>query len=218
MRWYLNLNKSEVRRWRDLADAFLTHYQHNADLAPDKSALRILTPNKGEKFRAFAQRWRNVAAQIFPPLNEKELIDEFMALGFLDDKIKTTCALASTFTQLVTAGLRIETSQGNVFKTPEDMLKGKKKEIHNIGGENSFNQSIYRVPGQNNKPRQQYHHQQPNPNNQQYQQHRQQTYQATQTYQQQLNHQPQQSQAQNFRQSRIQNPLPIRNQNCSSSM
>jgi hypothetical protein len=117
MRWYLNLNKNEIRSWRDLADVFLTHYQHNTDLAPDKSSLRVLTPEKNEKFRAFAQRWRNLAAQIIPPLTEKELIDEFMTLGCLDNKIKMACALASTFSQLVTAGLRIEVSQGNVFKT-----------------------------------------------------------------------------------------------------
>ena len=97
IRWYLNLNKNEIKSWRDLANAFLNHYQHNIDLAPNKSSLKALTPNKNEKFHSFAQRWRNLAAQVTPPMTEKELIDEFMTLSCLDDKMKTKCAIASKF-------------------------------------------------------------------------------------------------------------------------
>jgi len=195
MRWYLNLNKHEIKSWEDLIDAFLTHYQHNMDLAPDKSSLRVLTPNKNENFRAFAQRWRNLAAQINPPMTEKELIDEFMNLKCLDNKIKTGCATALTFSNLVTAGIRVETSQGNVFKSLEENSKSKKKEeIYNIGGENSFNQSLYRAPGQHNKSKQQ--------NNQyQYRQPNHQQQQSAQTYQT-PRQQPQQQRV-------VREPLPV---------
>ena len=147
MRWYLNLNKHEIKTWEDMIDSFLMHYQHNADLAPDKSSLRVLTPSKNERFRAFAQRWRNLAAQIIPPMTENELVDEFMTLTCLANNIKTACATSLTFSQLVKAEFRVEASQGDVFKS-EDNSKGKKmeKEVHNISGQNSFNQSIYRAP------------------------------------------------------------------------
>ena len=80
-----------------------------------------------------------------------------MNLRCLDDMIKTRCDTALTFSNLVTTGIRVETSQSNIFKSPEESPKGKKKEkeVHNIGGENSFNQSLYRVPGQYNKSTQQ---------------------------------------------------------------
>ena len=110
MRWYLNMNKHEIRTWEDMIDSFLAHYQHNADLAPDKSSLRVLTPNKNEKFRTFAQRWRNLAAQIIPPMTESELVDEFMTLTCLANNIKTACATSLTFSQLVKAGFRVEAS------------------------------------------------------------------------------------------------------------
>ena len=186
-----------------MIDSFLAHYQHNADLAPDKSSLRDLTLNKNEKFCMFAQRWRNLAAQITPPMNKSELVDEFMALTCLANNIKTACATLLTFSQLVKAGVRVEASQGNVFKPFEENSKGKKeeKEVHKISEKNSFDQSIYRAPGQHNKPRQsnnQYqHHQQRN--SQQHQQPQPPLYQ-----QQQQSQQPQPSQQQVYR-----NPLPF---------
>ena len=139
MRWYLNLNKHEIRTWEDMIDSFLAHYQHNADLAPDKSSLRVLTPNKNVKFRMFAQRWRNLVAQITPPMTESELVDEFMSLTCLANNIKTACATSLTFSQLVKAGFMVEVSQGDVFKPSKENSKGK-KEVHNIGGQNPLDQ------------------------------------------------------------------------------
>ena len=97
-------------RSRLMIDSFLMHYQHNADLAPDKSSLRVLTPSKNENFRSFAQRWRNLAAQIIPPMTENKLVDEFMTLTCLANNIKTTYATLLTFSQLVKAGFRVEAS------------------------------------------------------------------------------------------------------------
>ena len=59
IKWYLNLDKKEVRTWNDLAIAFLKQYKHNVDFAPDKSSLKKLTINKNEDFGSFALRWRN---------------------------------------------------------------------------------------------------------------------------------------------------------------
>ncbi|CAI0462087.1 unnamed protein product [Linum tenue] len=35
-RWYMQLESSKVKRWQDLADAFMKHYKHNQDFAPDR--------------------------------------------------------------------------------------------------------------------------------------------------------------------------------------
>ena len=107
--------------------------------------------------------------------------------------------------QLVKAGFRVEASQGDVFKPSEENSKGK-KEVHNIGGQNPLDQSIYRAPGKYNMANNQHqYHQQQN-----YHQHQQP--QPT-VYQQQYNRQqqPQQSQPQpQPRQQRVyRDPLPF---------
>jgi hypothetical protein len=63
IRWYLNLDKKEIKTWHDLANAFVRHYnKHNIGCAPDKSSLKKMKMNKNEYFRTFALRWRNQAA------------------------------------------------------------------------------------------------------------------------------------------------------------
>ena len=56
IRWYLNLDKKEIKTWHDLANAFVRHYKHNIGCAPDKSSLRKLKMSKDEDFRTFALR------------------------------------------------------------------------------------------------------------------------------------------------------------------
>ena len=95
--WYLNLDKEEIKTWHDLANAFVRHYKHNIDCAPDKSSLKKLKMGKDEDFRTFALRWRNQAAQVEPPMSEKDLIDAFMEIEDLNKQYKVACATARTF-------------------------------------------------------------------------------------------------------------------------
>jgi hypothetical protein len=46
-------------------------------MAPDRDELRALSQKKKESFKEYAQRWRELAAQIRPPLEEKELTKLF---------------------------------------------------------------------------------------------------------------------------------------------
>lgn len=39
LEWYMQLEKGRVQFWRNLAEAFLRHYQYNTDLAPNCSYL-----------------------------------------------------------------------------------------------------------------------------------------------------------------------------------
>ncbi|RDY06351.1 hypothetical protein CR513_09669, partial [Mucuna pruriens] len=39
LNWYVNLEKGQVRTWRDLAEAFVRQYIYNKDMAPDRSRL-----------------------------------------------------------------------------------------------------------------------------------------------------------------------------------
>ena len=149
IRWYLNLDKKEIKSWHDLANAFVRHYKHNIGCAPDKSSLKKLKMNKGEDFRTFALRWRNQAAQVEPPMSEKDLIDAFMDIEDLNRQYKVACATATDFSHLLSTGSRIEAA----LKSSPDTSEGSRKKreggiqhVANATGSAQFTNSPYKAP------------------------------------------------------------------------
>ncbi|XP_052881224.1 uncharacterized protein LOC128289417 [Gossypium arboreum] len=63
-KWYNQLSRSKIKSWKDLAQAF--------DMTPDRITLQNMEKKSNESFRQYAQRWREVAIQVQPPLLEKE--------------------------------------------------------------------------------------------------------------------------------------------------
>ncbi|RDX93921.1 hypothetical protein CR513_23758, partial [Mucuna pruriens] len=108
LRWYVGLDNGHIKTWRDLADAFLRQYKYNEDMAPDRSRLQNLSKADAEGFKDYAQRWRELAAQVQPPLSEREMASMFidtLPSPFYD---KVVGSVASNFTDLVIIGERIE--------------------------------------------------------------------------------------------------------------
>ncbi|RDX86859.1 hypothetical protein CR513_31754, partial [Mucuna pruriens] len=108
LRWYVNLEKGRVKTWRDLAEAFIHQYKYNEAMPPDCSWLQNMTKANSEGFKDYAQRWRELAAQVQPPLTEKEMVTTFLDTLpplFYD---KAVGSVASNFADLVTIGARIE--------------------------------------------------------------------------------------------------------------
>ncbi|KAK5839642.1 hypothetical protein PVK06_008458 [Gossypium arboreum] len=71
-KWYNKLNRAKINSWKDLARAFMKQYGHVTDMAPDRITLQNMEKKQSESFRQYAQRWREVATQVQPPLLEKE--------------------------------------------------------------------------------------------------------------------------------------------------
>ncbi|RDX77560.1 hypothetical protein CR513_42303, partial [Mucuna pruriens] len=108
LRWYVGLDNGHIKTWRDLADAFLRQYKYNEDMAPDRSRLQNLSKTDAEGFKDYAQRWRELAAQVQPPLSEREMASMFidtLPSPFYD---KVVGSVASNFADLVVIGERIE--------------------------------------------------------------------------------------------------------------
>ncbi|RDX69128.1 hypothetical protein CR513_51795, partial [Mucuna pruriens] len=108
LRWYVGLDSGHIKTWRDLADAFLRQYKYNEDMAPDRSRLQNLSKTDAEGFKDYAQRWRELAAQVQPPLSEREMASMFidtLPSPFYD---KVVGSVASNFADLVVIGERIE--------------------------------------------------------------------------------------------------------------
>ena len=72
--WYMRLDSVRIRSWRDLVEAFLKQYKFNMEIAPDRTSLMSMEKRSQESVRAYAQRWRDEAMHVQPPLIETEMV------------------------------------------------------------------------------------------------------------------------------------------------
>ena len=75
--WYMRLDNTKIQKWKDLVDAFVKQYKYNMDIAPDRISLSNLEKRDKESIREYAQRWKDLAAQIYPLLLDKEMVNLF---------------------------------------------------------------------------------------------------------------------------------------------
>jgi len=75
--WYMRLDNTKVKKWKDLVGAFMRQYKFNIDVGPDRLSLQAMEKNNKESIREYARRWSEVAAQVNPSMLEKEMISYF---------------------------------------------------------------------------------------------------------------------------------------------
>jgi len=54
--------------------AVIRQYQYNSDMALDRMQLQNMGKKGHESFKEYAQRWRDLAAQVAPPMTERVTI------------------------------------------------------------------------------------------------------------------------------------------------
>ncbi|XP_058784259.1 uncharacterized protein LOC131659032 [Vicia villosa] len=59
LEWYMQLERTNIRSWGELADAFLKHYHYNTAMAPSRAQLQNMAQKPEESFKEYAQRWRS---------------------------------------------------------------------------------------------------------------------------------------------------------------
>jgi len=69
---YVRLEKTSS--WREMANSFLEYYRFNTEIAPNHTVLQRIEKKSGKSFRAYAQKWRELAAQVLPPMMKEEMI------------------------------------------------------------------------------------------------------------------------------------------------
>lgn len=108
LKWYMSLNKANIKTFSDLCEAFNRQYKYNVDMAPDRDQLRAMAQKDNETFKEYAERWRGVAAQISPPLEEKEMTKIFLKTldTFYYDRMVSNAF--HDFSDLVDTGMHIE--------------------------------------------------------------------------------------------------------------
>ncbi|RDY04089.1 hypothetical protein CR513_12235, partial [Mucuna pruriens] len=135
--WYVNLESGRVKTWRDLAEAFVRQYKYNEDMTSDRSRLQYLSKADSEGFKNYAQRWRELAAQVQPPLSEKEMVTMFIDTLPSPFYGKVMGSVAINFADLVSIGEMIESSikRGKFAQTSTNTSFSKKARYEKKKGE-----------------------------------------------------------------------------------
>ena len=74
----MSLDKVNIHTLNDLGEAFIRQYKYNMDMAPGRDQLRAMVQKDRESFKEYAQTWREVAAQVIPPMEENEMTKIFL--------------------------------------------------------------------------------------------------------------------------------------------
>ena len=146
-RWYIQLDNAHIHVWKDLADVFLKQYKHNIDMAPDRLDLQQMEKKSSESFKEYTQQWRDMAAQVQPPLIDKEMTSIFMNTLRAPFYDRMSGNASTNFSNIIVIGERIEygikheklaeatTEYGG--KEKGTISKKKEGEVHAIGFPNS---------------------------------------------------------------------------------
>ena len=78
LEWFYPLEGTNIHTWEDLAAAFYKQFKYHANLAPTSVQLQSMTMGSNEGFKEYAQKWRDLAGIVKPPLSDRELVDMFM--------------------------------------------------------------------------------------------------------------------------------------------
>ncbi|XP_052874521.1 uncharacterized protein LOC108455159 [Gossypium arboreum] len=162
-KWYNQLSRAQVKSWKDLAQAFMKQYGHVTDVAPDRITLQNMEKRPGESFRKYAERWREVATQVQPPLLEKEttmLFINTLKAPFINHMLGSA---TKSFADIVMSDEMIENAIrcGKIEireSTKRSASKKKENEVNNVSSGYSkpvtVSQSRTVVTGQQASPRQ----------------------------------------------------------------
>lgn len=107
-KWYLSLGHSHIQCFQDLSNAFIKHYKYNMDMVPDRRKLHNMFQKGNESFKKYAQQWRELASQVYPPLVVKELDDLFMDMVQPTFYDKMMGSVLPGFSDLIGVGMRTE--------------------------------------------------------------------------------------------------------------
>jgi hypothetical protein len=138
LNWYMRLDNTKIRKWKHLVDAFVKQYKYNMDIAPDRTSLSNLKKRDKESIREYAQRWRDLAAQIHPPLLDKEIVTLFantLKAPYYEHVMDSS---AQKFIDVVAVAEHIEqgvkSGKIHVLTVAKKGFEGKRKEVDHIEG------------------------------------------------------------------------------------
>jgi len=123
--WYMRLDRKVVKCWRDMVQAFKDHYRYIMDNAPTRNVVQALRMKPNETFREYANRWRQLASEVEPPLSNTEMSRYFVRT--LPDPFHNLMIALSTkdFSKVIRIGEQIdmESKQGRIGSSSHNTFK-----------------------------------------------------------------------------------------------
>ena len=104
-RWYNQLNRNDIRSWRDLGKAFLTQYKHMTNSAPDRMSLQNMEKKPNETFREYTHRWSLTNPTTYDWKKSAKLFISTLKDPYYDRMVDNTTRI---FVDIVAAGEIIE--------------------------------------------------------------------------------------------------------------
>jgi len=139
LKWYMNLDRAEIQTFNDLLEAFVQQYKFNVDMALDRSDLQAMTQKDNETFREYAQRWRNIASQVSPRVEEKDMTKIFLKTLSQFYYAMMVGSVPNNFSEMVSKGMRLEEGvrEGRLIKgsVPAGNSKKKDHEVSMVKGQ-----------------------------------------------------------------------------------
>jgi hypothetical protein len=74
----MRLDGAKINKWKDLVGVFLKYYKFNLKITLNKTSLMVMEKRNQESVEAYAQRWRDKATNILPPLIKIEMMMLFV--------------------------------------------------------------------------------------------------------------------------------------------
>ncbi|XP_058745989.1 uncharacterized protein LOC131618847 [Vicia villosa] len=124
LKWYMSLDSTHIRTFHDLGEAFIRQSKYNIDMAPDRDQLCAMSQREKESFKEYPQRWRELAAQSIPPMEEKEMTKVFLKTLSKFYYEKMVASAPNDFTEMVNMGMRLEEGiqEGHLVKEASSSL------------------------------------------------------------------------------------------------
>ncbi|KAI5440505.1 hypothetical protein KIW84_010111 [Lathyrus oleraceus] len=118
------MDSASIHTFNDLGEAFVKQYKYNMDMAPDRAQLRSMSQKDMEKFKEYAQIWRELTAKISPPLEEMTKIFLKMLSSFYYEHM--IASSPNDFTEMVNMEMRLEEGVREGRLTKEEASASKK--------------------------------------------------------------------------------------------
>ena len=152
--WYMRLDNTRIRRWKDVVEAFVRQYKYNMNISPDRTSLSNLEKGDKESIREYAQRWKDLAVQVHPSFFDKEMVTLFVNTLKPSYYEHVMGSSLQQFTNVVVVVERIEKgvkSDRISALTEKRGFKGKRREVDHVedgcrGRKNQFQN--YHTPSQ----------------------------------------------------------------------
>ncbi|XP_057443426.1 uncharacterized protein LOC130735472 [Lotus japonicus] len=142
LNWFLHLDKNQTKTWRGLAELFVKQYQYVTDITPDRFELQRMKKAEKESFREYAQRWREKASQVYPPLSEKEIARVFVQTLEGPYFERLVGCVTNRFADIVIVGEQVEDAiregklngaNAQLDKQKKSMFQKKETKVHMVG-------------------------------------------------------------------------------------